>query len=250
VHWLAYAAWPVALIHGLGTGTDARSRWLQLVCAGCAAAVALALARRLVVARVTPGRRLVAVGAATVALVAGAAWYRSGPLATGWARRAGTPSALLGAPRSALTAGRPAVVGRLPPLPFDGRLVGRFAQAGPDGRGLVSVAVAAISRGATYAQLRLDLWGTPLAGGGIELRASSATFGPAGAARAYTGEVVGLSGSKVIVGLRNARGRVLELALDIRLDPRTGSVGGTLSATAAHGGAATRPSAGDDGDDA
>lgn len=249
VHWLAYAAWPVALIHGLGTGSDAPLRWLEVVSAGCAAAVALALTRRLVAARVPPGRRLVAAGAAAVALVTGAAWYRSGPLATGWARRAGTPSALLRASRQA-PAVRRAATGRLPAPPFDGRLVGRFAQAGPDGRGLVSVAVAAIARGAAHAQLRLDLWGTPLADGGIELRASSATFGPPGAARAYTGEVVGLSGSRVIVGLRNARGRVLELALDMRLDPRTGSVGGTLSASAAQGGAASRPGAGDDGDDA
>ena len=24
LHWLAYASWPIALVHGLGTGTDAR----------------------------------------------------------------------------------------------------------------------------------------------------------------------------------------------------------------------------------
>ena len=29
VHWAAYACWPVAVLHGLGTGTDARSAWLQ-----------------------------------------------------------------------------------------------------------------------------------------------------------------------------------------------------------------------------
>jgi len=26
-HWLAYAAWAIALVHGLGTGTDARAPW-------------------------------------------------------------------------------------------------------------------------------------------------------------------------------------------------------------------------------
>ena len=26
IHWLAYACWPVALVHGLGTGSDVRSR--------------------------------------------------------------------------------------------------------------------------------------------------------------------------------------------------------------------------------
>ena len=31
VHWLAYASWPVALMHTLGTGSDARTGWLQLL---------------------------------------------------------------------------------------------------------------------------------------------------------------------------------------------------------------------------
>ncbi len=28
VHWLAYACWPVAVLHGLGTGSDARATWM------------------------------------------------------------------------------------------------------------------------------------------------------------------------------------------------------------------------------
>lgn len=39
VHWLAYAAWPVALLHGLGTGSDAGVLWLQLVAGLCGLAV-------------------------------------------------------------------------------------------------------------------------------------------------------------------------------------------------------------------
>jgi methionine sulfoxide reductase heme-binding subunit len=31
VHWLAYAVWPVAVIHQLGTGTDALSWWMIMV---------------------------------------------------------------------------------------------------------------------------------------------------------------------------------------------------------------------------
>ena len=27
-HWLAYACWPIALLHGLGTGSDVKSTWL------------------------------------------------------------------------------------------------------------------------------------------------------------------------------------------------------------------------------
>ena len=47
VHWAAYVCWPVAVLHGLGTGTDARSAWLQLLTAACVAGVVAALAARL-----------------------------------------------------------------------------------------------------------------------------------------------------------------------------------------------------------
>ena len=29
VHWLAYACWPVAVIHGFAIGTDSRATWLR-----------------------------------------------------------------------------------------------------------------------------------------------------------------------------------------------------------------------------
>jgi DMSO/TMAO reductase YedYZ heme-binding membrane subunit len=45
VHWFAYAAWPIAVVHGIATGSDSGSAWglgLTLVCiAIAAAAVAL-----------------------------------------------------------------------------------------------------------------------------------------------------------------------------------------------------------------
>jgi methionine sulfoxide reductase heme-binding subunit len=47
VHWLAYAAWPVALLHGLGTGTDAGQPWLRVIAAGCVVAVLAAVGWRL-----------------------------------------------------------------------------------------------------------------------------------------------------------------------------------------------------------
>jgi predicted ferric reductase len=47
LHWLAYACWPVALIHGLGTGTDRRTLWLFAAAGGCVAAVVAAATWRL-----------------------------------------------------------------------------------------------------------------------------------------------------------------------------------------------------------
>jgi methionine sulfoxide reductase heme-binding subunit len=39
VHWAAYACWPIALVHGLGTGSDAGQGWARAVLVGCLAAV-------------------------------------------------------------------------------------------------------------------------------------------------------------------------------------------------------------------
>lgn len=47
VHRLAYAAWPVAVLHGLGTGTDAFSLWLLGITVACVAGVLAAAAVRL-----------------------------------------------------------------------------------------------------------------------------------------------------------------------------------------------------------
>ena len=47
VHWLAYAAWPVALVHGIGAGTDGTSDWMIAIDVFCAGAVLTAAAGRL-----------------------------------------------------------------------------------------------------------------------------------------------------------------------------------------------------------
>jgi predicted ferric reductase len=47
VHWLAYVAWPVALIHGLGMGTDRHAHWMLGLTGGCALIVGLAVLARL-----------------------------------------------------------------------------------------------------------------------------------------------------------------------------------------------------------
>jgi sulfoxide reductase heme-binding subunit YedZ len=47
VHWLAYAAWPVAIVHGLGTGTDAWSAWFFALTCACIGAVGFAVVYRL-----------------------------------------------------------------------------------------------------------------------------------------------------------------------------------------------------------
>jgi sulfoxide reductase heme-binding subunit YedZ len=50
VHFLAYLAWPVALLHGAGIGTDAGAPWMLAVDATCVGAFAAAVALRLLAA--------------------------------------------------------------------------------------------------------------------------------------------------------------------------------------------------------
>jgi sulfoxide reductase heme-binding subunit YedZ len=98
LHWLAYLCWPVALLHGLGTGSDVRRYWFL----GLEAAAVLAFFLFLVFWRLSFGwprlawPRLAAAALSGLALVALALWVLNGPMAPGWARAAGTPDALLG----------------------------------------------------------------------------------------------------------------------------------------------------------
>ena len=47
VHWAAYACWPVALLHAVGTGTDATRPWMLAVALASTAVVAAAVVARL-----------------------------------------------------------------------------------------------------------------------------------------------------------------------------------------------------------
>jgi predicted ferric reductase len=58
IHWLAYAAWPLAVLHSLGSSTDMHSGVMLAVLTGCVLAVCAALAWRLSrAARETPRAR-------------------------------------------------------------------------------------------------------------------------------------------------------------------------------------------------
>jgi len=50
LHYLAYLAWPVALVHGAGIGTDSGAMWMLVVDAACVAAFGASVALRLLTA--------------------------------------------------------------------------------------------------------------------------------------------------------------------------------------------------------
>ena len=97
VHWLAYAAWPLALFHGAGSGTDTRLPLQLWIYAACLVSVPAAVWWRL--AKAGPGRvagRLVGAVAAAAVPVVLTVFLAGGPLQSGWAQRAATTAIQLG----------------------------------------------------------------------------------------------------------------------------------------------------------
>jgi predicted ferric reductase len=96
VHWLTYASWPIALLHCLGTGSDASSSWLLALSVVCTVAVLAAVLTRVIAGwHENVAMRSAALGGAGAFSLFLALWLPSGPLGSEWARRSGTPSTLL-----------------------------------------------------------------------------------------------------------------------------------------------------------
>jgi sulfoxide reductase heme-binding subunit YedZ len=105
VHWLSYPLWALAVLHGLGTGTDTHSTVFLLANAACVATVVGAVWWRCFLPDAKPVARGVALSSAVILPAALVVWTVAGPLASGWARRAGTPAALLAGAGSSTAAG-------------------------------------------------------------------------------------------------------------------------------------------------
>ena len=81
VHWLAYASWPIALLHGLGTGSDVKSAWLLALSIACLLAVLAAVLVRVIAGWPEHLRlRGAALGGAGVFSLFLLLWLPSGPL--------------------------------------------------------------------------------------------------------------------------------------------------------------------------
>lgn len=239
LHWLAYAAWPIALVHSLGTGTDARIGWMQLLAAVCTALVALAVLARIAANLGEQTALRLGAGAAAVLVPLGILlWARSGPLQRGWAARAGTPAALLAsartaaAPRAQAPTTTKIASSTLPAVPFSEQLTGRLSES-PTGTGLVTVGIDAVAQGALTARLHVVLRGYPIEGGGVTMTSSRVSFGPAGAPSAYTGRVVALRGGRMVISLHGS-GAPLRLSLELRISSGN-RVSGVLRAERSYG---------------
>jgi hypothetical protein len=220
------------VIHGLGTGSDTKLGWVQVVYVICVAAVVLSLWWRLARgwSAANAGERGAALAASVVLPLAAVVWTITGPLQTGWARKAGTPAALLGTSRSATAGGSvsaPPVQGAWT-VPFTSSFRGTLHQTGPDSSGNVSVNIAGTMAGAHSGRLAIVLTGEPLEGGGVQLTASQVTLGPTSAPSEYQGQVSQLQGTTLVAGLTGAGGRTLTATIVLRLGGSGSTVTGTV----------------------
>jgi sulfoxide reductase heme-binding subunit YedZ len=227
-HWLAYGSWPLALVHSLGTGSDARFGWMAALAVGCIGAVAVSVLLRASQASGGMGRRAVAGAAAIVIPLVILAWYRSGPARHGWAARAGTPAAILEAKRAPirLALAQSSRVAKLPSS-FDGNLTGQLTQAGSDEGGLVTIRIDMSVHGRLRGKIRLALQGFPTGGGGVRMTASGVAFAATGSP-VFEGSIVGLEGDQVTAQVSARTAGTFELALQLHLDPSTGAVTGVV----------------------
>jgi len=195
VHWLSYASWPVALWHGLGTGTDTRVPWLLALDALCAASVLGAAGWRLTRAR--PGAARLALTSMAVLLpVATIVFVAAGPLRPGWAKRAGTPASLLGAHRASGQATSPTGS----PGTATAAFTGQVHQAAGPAAGQVTVEVTGRTSGSAARALTVVLHGTP-DGSGIALSSGTVLLGATGQDAARQGPVTQLDGHRLTATL-------------------------------------------------
>jgi len=238
-HWLAYASWPVAVVHGLGTGSDAKASWMLVLTGACVIVVVTA-----VVARATDGWPD-HVGARVTALVASAAvpvgllvWLPSGPLAAGWAKRAGTPGSLLAA--SARAGGVRSTSASATPPPsagagsstgnsFTAQVSGSVSQGETDD-GRVVVHILLTVTGEKLNALHILIEGHPLGGGGVEMTRGEVTLGTGPEPHLYRGGVTALNGTDIEARVSNATGGSLALSARLQIDPESETVTGTLNA--------------------
>lgn len=226
VHWLAYASWPLALVHGLGNGSDARFGWLVVVTILCAGAVGAALALRLLRSPGPVALRAGAGVAAAVLAVLAVVWYRGGPGKRGWAARAGTPAYILRRHASSSAGQAAATVSTRLPKSFDGQLTGRFAHSS-DNVGDVGLSFGAAVRGRVPAVLRLTLWGTAAGEEGVAMSDSRVSFSPVGFG-GYSGKITALEGNQLAADLMNSSGGRLRLTIVLNLDNATSTFTGSV----------------------
>jgi hypothetical protein len=246
IHWIAYASWPVAVLHGLGTGSDVKQWWMLALTAACIMAVLVAVWTRIAhVASDHAGLRAPATALAVITPIGLAIFTLAGPLQHGWARRAGTPRSLLGGAAAASAASaRSASFGSgssgaagpsgsgAPNSSFTSSLAGRVNETAEPGGAIVDLVLRV--NGHVHGRLRVRLAGVPIeGGGGLSMTGSQVDLALAGQPSVLQGRIGSLQGTVFDARVRGAAGTVLDLHAQLQIDTRSDIVTGTLTGSPA-----------------
>jgi len=246
VHWTAYACWPVAFLHGLGTGTDTKVNWVLVLNLSCLVAVVVAIGWRLFVGwQERPLWRAAGVGASAMVVVAMLGWLAQGPTQVGWAKKAGTPADLLNTAAGESTAGTDAAAAAGPDAPFDATFSGTIQETLGAGTA-ATITIDTTLGGGVDGRMTVVIQGQASSEGGVTMEQSSVTLGPTGNPTQYKGTVTTLRGSELEAQVQGANGAPMTLTIDLSIDEETRTVTGTVSARATSATATTttpRPSA-------
>ena len=204
---------------------------MQAIAVGSVACVVGAVLWRVASSRAAPSLRTGSIVAVlAIPLVIGG-WYLGGPARRGWAARAGTPQSLLvrsttttaGTSRRRETTSAVA----LPTTAFTGRFSGHIRESSRDASGRVLVNITGRTSGGSKGVLWIRLQGQPVAGGGVTMTASGASYGTAAFPEAYVGKIVGLQGTQILLSL-DGQANKLSLLLDLSVNSTSGTATGTV----------------------
>ena len=236
VHWVAYVCWPIAVVHGLGSGSDSRLPGALLVFVACVGSVAAAVMWRLAAGRAPSASWRLLGGLAVAFVVFGISVFAvAGPLRAGWSHRSGTSPKLLAELAGSATttysrhasSSRPtraASASGLPSVPFSTTVTGSVSTSGPNANGDTTVLLS-MRLADTTKRLTVRITG-PYSDGGVSMRSSAVGFGP------MSGQVTALQGSVVAATVSGASVSV-NLTLQLSIDPASGSVSGQASGSPA-----------------
>ncbi|MGC2207034.1 MAG: hypothetical protein WA724_04185 [Candidatus Dormiibacterota bacterium] len=225
VHWLTYLAWPIALLHSLGTGTDTRLGWVFVFDLICLAVVSVAVWYRLWrLSSVSQLLKWSGVALAGAGVLAVTVFVAVGPLQPGWARSAGTPLSLLAKSGGGATS-RGAASQPGQSVHFTGTFNGTLAAQQTGSR--ASIVISGTVLGGPGGSLSVTLTGEPLPNGGIDLASGAATFRSVSLERIYRGPLTSLVANTMIFRIHQGSGPSVVLQLSLR-EATEGPVTGTL----------------------
>jgi hypothetical protein len=227
IHWAAYASWPVALLHGLGTGSDTKTGWMLTIVGGCVIVMIVAVVARAIAGWPDhAGARLTALAASALVPLGLLVWLPSGPLAAGWAKKAGTPAALLRTTSTSRGSSSRASSSR-GSISFTANASGTISQ-GQLNNGLTGVNISLSLAGPQLNTLAIDLQGQPSDDGGIQMTSSSVTLGPRSDPSQYQGQVTSLNGTNITAQVSDG-GNHLTVLAQLQVNSDAGSASGTVS---------------------